>query len=155
MHLVGNERHWIPAYAGMTVGILRPPQQRLLSLACDDRYVGGSHATRIPYSLPAKGCSGGFRPHAVCPRNGNGVLAITCPARGDPASLLFRCAAEPTARSTLAPTRAAPAHPHKTAQSAQRLRGKARREWACRADVRAARSSQSPLARPWQRTAAQ
>ena len=39
-------------------------------------------------SHPGAGCSGGFRPHAVCPRNGDGVIAITRPARGDPASFV-------------------------------------------------------------------
>jgi len=79
--VLNDERHWIPAFAGMTVvfeaTVIFPPS----SPACDDCCVGGSHAIRSPHSLPAKGCSGGFRPHAVCPRNGDGVLAITRPAR--------------------------------------------------------------------------
>ena len=33
-------------------------KKKLSSPACDDRYVGGSHATRIPHSLPAKGEAG-------------------------------------------------------------------------------------------------
>ena len=41
-------------FAGMTVGFLRPPQRRMSSPACDDCCVGGSHATRIPHSLPAE-----------------------------------------------------------------------------------------------------
>ena len=45
-------------------------------------------ADGLKFVIPAKGCSGGFRPHAVCPRNSHGVLAMARPARGDPASLL-------------------------------------------------------------------
>jgi hypothetical protein len=51
-----NERHWIPAYAGMTFEKLLTKKSS--SPACDDCRVGGSHATRIPHSLPAQGGAG-------------------------------------------------------------------------------------------------
>ena len=38
----------------MTAEILRSLSQLPSSLVCDDCYVGGSHATRIPHSLPAQ-----------------------------------------------------------------------------------------------------
>jgi len=37
---------------------------------------------------PGEGWSGGFRPHAVCPRNGTGLQASARPARGDPVSFI-------------------------------------------------------------------
>ena len=46
------QRHWIPAYAGMTFEELLVSQSS--SPACDECYVGGSHATRVPHSLPAE-----------------------------------------------------------------------------------------------------
>ena len=51
-----NERHWIPAYAGMTFEKLLTKKSS--SPACDDCRVGGSHAIRIPHSLPAQGVAG-------------------------------------------------------------------------------------------------
>ena len=49
---LNEERRWIPACAGMT--ILRLVTFRTSSPTCDDCCVGGSHATRIPHSLPAQ-----------------------------------------------------------------------------------------------------
>jgi len=48
------ERRWIPAFAGMTVVVEATAKFLPSSPACDDCCVGGSHAIRIPRSLPAQ-----------------------------------------------------------------------------------------------------
>ncbi len=64
------------------VGILQKlSHPKLSSLACDDRCVGGSHATRIPHSLPAKGVAG-FQTAGGLPAKRHWLTSQCVPCKG-------------------------------------------------------------------------
>jgi hypothetical protein len=78
-----------PSCAGMTVVIEKTVKYLPSSPACDDCCVGGSHAIRIPHSLPAKA---GIQRLSSCTSRSN--LLLTAIGRG-PGSSVFTLASIP------------------------------------------------------------